>query len=101
MAETTIPAPKPEAIEKAIQKVVGQLNKEVAKRVWTPAAQAAMITYILAEHGVKLTKEQNEAVRQSLLDSDVQYTSNMRAYLGKRGLIPAKVQADAGSFAPA
>jgi len=99
MADSTIPAPKPEAIEKAIQQTIGQLNKDVAKRVWTPAAQAAMITYILANHGVKLNPEQTTAVRQSLLDSDVQYTSNMRAYLGKRGLIPAKVQADAGSFA--
>jgi len=96
---TTIPAPKTERIEKAIQKTVAQLNKEVAKRVWTPAAQAAMITYIMAENGIKATTDQLAAFRQDLVDSDVQYTSNMRAYLAKRGLLPEKPQADAGSFA--
>jgi len=94
-----IPAPKPEKIERAIQKVLSQLNKDATKRVWTPAAQAALITYIANEHGVKIPAESIEALRRDLMDSDVQYTSNMRAYLGKRALIAAKPQADAGAFA--
>jgi hypothetical protein len=95
----TIPQSKTEKIERAIQKVLSQLNKDVTKRVWTPAAHAALITYIMNEHGVKIPADAIEALRRDLMDSDVQYTSNMRAYLGKRNLIAAKPQADAGTFA--
>jgi LDH2 family malate/lactate/ureidoglycolate dehydrogenase len=100
MATTAIPGPKPEKIERAIQKVMGQLNKDATKRVYTPAAHAALITYIVNEHGVKIPADVIEALRRDLMDSDVQYTSNMRAYLGKRNLIAEKPQADAGTFAP-
>src|SRR6058998_3461453 len=86
MATSTIPGPKSEKIERAIQKTVSQLNKDINKRVWTPAAQAAMITYIFAENGVKIPPDALSAIRQDLVDSDVQYTSNMRANLAKRGL---------------
>ncbi|SRR6266545_7470360 len=98
MANAIIPGPKSERIEKAIQKVISQLNKDVAKRVWTPAAQAAMITYIIEANGVKLG-EAVVNIRSDLVDSDVQYTSNMRSYLARRGLLPEKVVVDAGSFA--
>jgi hypothetical protein len=95
----TVPANKSERIENAIQVVIKQLPPEVARRAWTPAAHAAMITGIFEQNGVKLTPEQKKSIRADLNDSDVQYTSNMRAYLTKRGLLPEKTAVEIGNFA--
>lgn len=95
----TVPANKSERIENAIQGVIKQLPTEIAKRAWTPAAHAAMITGIFEQNGIKFTTEQKKAIRADLNDSDVQYTSNMRAYLTKRGLLPDKVAVEIGNFA--
>lgn len=95
MAEVAL---KPEAIEKALQSIVGKLPKAIAERQWTPQAHASLIVLIVENSGVKLTSEQKQAAYKNLLDSDVQYTSNMRAYLVKRGILPAKPEAQATAF---
>lgn len=95
MAEVAL---KPEKIEKAIQSVVAKLPKEIAQRQWTPAAHAALILFIVENCGAKLDKTVREEIVKQLNDSDVQYTSNMRAYLVKRGILPAKPEVAQSSF---
>lgn len=98
MADKAI-APKTEKIEAALQIVLKQLPTEVSKRAWTSGAQAALITGLFEQHGVKITTDQKKAIRIDLNDSDMQYTSNMRAYLTKRAYLPEKVAVDIGTFA--
>lgn len=89
---------KPEAIEKAIQSIVARLPKDIAQRDWTKSAHASLTVLVVENSGLKMDKAQKEAIYKNLLDSDIQYSSNMRAYLVKRGILPAKPAVQEGGF---
>lgn len=90
---------KPEAAEKAIARLFGQMDKEVQKRQWTPATYAALITYIAEACGAKfpepkkdkdgkLVAAERNAFREIMADSDFSFSSNFKKYAASRGFLP-------------
>jgi len=94
-----VPKNKSEKGEKAISRLFGQMDKTVAKRVWSPAAYASLITYLAEAYGAKFTtKEERDAFRKELEDSDFGYSSNFKKYAATRGFLPAKDEYEQAKF---
>lgn len=90
---------KSAAGEAAISKLVGQMDKSVAKRQWSAAAFASLITYLAEANGAKFaTKEGRDAFRKDLLDSDFSFSSNTKKYLTARGMLPKADEYTTTSF---
>lgn len=98
MATTEVKT-KSTAGEAAIGKLVGQFPKEVAKRQWSAAAFASLITYLAEANGAKFAnKEGRDAFRKDLLDSDFSFSSNTKKYLTARGFLPKADEYQTQSF---
>ncbi len=83
------PKLKAEKAEKAITRLVGQMDKTVAKRKWRPATYAALITYTIEAYGGKFPDtDSRNAFRSLMEDSDYSFSSNMKKYLANRGILP-------------
>lgn len=92
---------KPEQTEKALLKLVSQLDKDVNKRVLQPGAWAAIITYIAENCGAKFPDADSRNTFRKLLaeDSDLGYISNLRKYMVSRKMLPEKPETSSQSFA--
>ena len=90
---------KSTAGEQAIGKLVSQMPKDVAKRQWSAAAYASLITYLAEANGCKFaTKEGRDAFRKDLLDSDFSFSSNTKKYLTTRAMLPKADEYQTASF---
>jgi hypothetical protein len=90
---------KSEKTEKAISRLFGQMDKTVAKRQWSASAYASLITYVAEAYGAKFpAKEDRDAFRKELEDSDLGYSSNFKKYAATRGFLPAKDEYATASF---
>lgn len=93
MAEKTVVKPKGELAEKAIARLFGQMDKEVAKRQWTAATHSALICYLAEACGATFkSKEGRETFRQTMKDSDFSFSSNFKKYAQARGFLPAATE---------
>ena len=90
---------KSTAGEAAIAKLTSQMPKELAKRQWSAAAYASLITYLAEQNGAKFAnKEGRDAFRKDLLDSDFSFSSNTKKYLTARKMLPAADEYQTASF---
>jgi hypothetical protein len=82
---------KGEKAEQAIAKLAGQMDKNVAKRQWSSAAFASLITYLAEANGAKFaTPDGRKAFKEAMLDSDFSFSSNCKKYLILRGILPSQ-----------
>lgn len=96
MAEPKMKGP---ALEKAIARLAGQMDKTVAKRQWSAAAHASLLTYLAEAHGAKFpSAEARNALRADLMDGDCSFSSNMKKYWQARGLLPKGDEYTAPTF---
>jgi hypothetical protein len=82
---------KSEKAEQAIAKLVKQMDANVAKRQWSAAAFASLITYLAEANGAKFTTpDGRKSFRETMLDSDFSFSSNMKKYLIARKMLPSQ-----------
>ncbi len=85
--------------EKAIARLVAQMDKTVGDREWSAIAHAKLVTYLVEATGAKFpTKEGRDEFTDALTDSDWSFSSNMKAYLVDRGFLPAKKDAKQSKY---